>query len=137
MADIWVFLSLAIDNSVNTLYGYRRRIVLGSEYGKYDSRVPGSGNLFTISPSTKIYWGGDTLGRDCNCEIQYVRFYIDYAANSEAQMLNLALMNPQSTFSYFYRNLKIFMNKRQIILPAFPKWLYCEQQPNHSRRIFH
>lgn len=106
----WVFLSLAIDNTQNTLYGFWHVYYSGVEYEKYSSTTPASGSLYSISPTTKIYWGGDTSNKFCLCDTQYVRFYIDYAASSQAEMLNLVLMNPQSKLLLFcsYQNLFFF-----------------------------
>ena len=94
--NAWSFVSLSINNALNTQYGFRHNYNGGLEYEKYASRVPSSGSFYSLSPTTKIYWGGDINNKKCNCVTQYVRFYIDYAASSQAEMLNLALMNPQS-----------------------------------------
>ena len=106
----WVFLSLAIDNTQNTQHGFWHVYYSGEESEIYASTVPASGSLYTISPTTNIYWGGDTSNKICNCDTQYVRFYIDYAASSQAAMLNLALMNPQSMLlsSQFDQDLSFF-----------------------------
>ena len=96
----WVFLSLSIDNALNTQYGFWYMYSSGDEDDKYASRVPSSGSFFSISPTTRIYWGGDTSNKICRCVTQYIRFYIDYAAKSEDEMRNLALMNPQSTLLF-------------------------------------
>jgi len=98
-----VFISLAIDNSLNTQYGFQYGL-WGSAFQKFATSTPPSGSLYTISPSTSIYWGGDSANYICNCIIQYVRFYIDYAASSNDEMINLALMNPQSKFFTLIEN---------------------------------
>ena len=55
-----------------------------------------SGDIYSISPSTTIYWGATTRHGVCYCRAQYARFYIDYVPTSQDQMINLALMNPES-----------------------------------------
>ena len=138
--NVWVFLSLSIDNALNTQYGFRNVYNGGVETQKYASNVPSSGSLYSISPTTSIYWGGDTSNKICNCAIQYVRLYIDYAASSQDEMKNLALMNPASTllFSPCYQDLNyFFFINRQAVLPAFPKFFNHEQQPNHRRGVFY
>ena len=97
----WVFLSTSIDATTNTQYGYRYYPSSGgSIQGLFKSLTP-SGALYTIAPSTTVYWGGGSSGVDCSCIIQYVRIYIDYAANAADQVLNLALMDPSSKIIYF------------------------------------
>ena len=52
---------------------------------------------YSLHPSTVVQWGGaDRAYSYCDCTMQYVRFYVNYAPNTEDQMINLALMNPQS-----------------------------------------
>ena len=98
----WVFVSAAIDNTLNTEYGYRYNTNTGGSIeGQFASQIPSSGTVYTITPSTVVFWGGDSSGAYCNCVIQYVRVYIDYAANTQDQMLNLAIMNPLSKHDIF------------------------------------
>lgn len=107
---IWVFLSFAVDNALNTQYGYYRGYYGGTEYEKFATYSPWAGNLFSISPTTRVYWGGDSTNKICYCDTRYIRFYIDYAAHSQAEALNFALMNPESTFSHCYQDLSFFLN---------------------------
>ena len=98
----WVFICASVDVSANTQYGYRYYPSSGGTIaGLFNSLSPTTGSLYTITPSTTIFWGGDGSGADCNCLTQYVRVYIDYAPNAQDQMLNLALMYPLSKINYF------------------------------------
>ena len=62
----------------------------------YNVWTPSTGNFYTINPNSLVYWGGDSANSICNCKLQYVRFYIGYAASTLGQMTNLALINPES-----------------------------------------
>ena len=121
--NVWVFLSLSIDNALNTQYGFRNVYNGGVETQKYASNVPSSGSLYSISPTTKIYWGGDTSNKICNCVTQYARFYIDYAASSQDEMKNLALMNPASTFlfSHCYQDLNFVFELKTSCITCISK----------------
>ena len=52
---------------------------------------------YQLLPSSNITWGGaDQAYPYCNCKMQYVRFYVNYAPNTQDQMINLAVMDPTS-----------------------------------------
>ena len=71
-------------------------------FGSKPSATPAIANqsakgVYNLLPSTVVQWGGkDRKYNSCSCTMQYVRFYVNYAPNTEDQMINLALMNPQS-----------------------------------------
>ncbi len=55
------------------------------------------GPVYQLSPSAMVSWGGtDTTYSSCNCYLQYVRVYLDWVADSQDKMIDLALMNPNS-----------------------------------------
>jgi len=107
----WVFVCLVIDNSLGIQYGFRydpsSSFTISSHFASLN---PAPSTLYTITPSTYIYWGGDTNSYYCNCAIQYVRFYIDYAASNQDEMINLAEMNPSSNiYQVFKRDFRLLL----------------------------
>eukprot|EP00331_Platyophrya_macrostoma_P031937 CAMPEP_0176438462 /NCGR_PEP_ID=MMETSP0127-20121128/19299_1 /TAXON_ID=938130 /ORGANISM="Platyophrya macrostoma, Strain WH" /LENGTH=335 /DNA_ID=CAMNT_0017822419 /DNA_START=247 /DNA_END=1255 /DNA_ORIENTATION=+ len=113
----WVFLSLAIDSTTNTQYGFRYDPSSSYTISSYFSSLNvNPATLYSITPATYVYWGGDTNSYICNCAIQYVRFYIDYAASSQDEMINLALMNPDSRLYYLFFETNTNVNNNQTMI---------------------
>lgn len=60
----------------------------------FQSSGPVTGqHFFYINPNAIFNWGTDDYYLNCNCIMQYVRMYLDYAASAEDQMKNLATMD--------------------------------------------
>ena len=103
-SGLWVFLSFTRDeiNGVMTYFTYN----LNS--GSPLSTTPAIANqsaigAYSLLPSTVVQWGGaDRTYSYCDCTMQYVRFYVNYAPNTQDQMINLALMNPQSKSLFLF-----------------------------------
>ena len=87
------------DSGIKTMFTYKLQL------GVYDSIItilnvnaPGT---YRLEPSSVLTWGGrDQAYIYCACTMQYVRFYVNYAPETQDQMVNLALMNPQSNFNH-------------------------------------
>ena len=50
-------------------------------------------NYYALNSTYKVLWGKDGINSGCNCSMQYIRVYLDYAAQTEEQMINLAVMD--------------------------------------------
>ena len=48
---------------------------------------------YQLSGATKVYLGGDAYYKSCHCYLQYVRIYWDYLADSQDNIINLAMMD--------------------------------------------
>ena len=60
-------------------------------------RPRNDGLLYQLSPSALVTWGGkDPFYSSCSCYLQYVRMYLDWVADSQDKMIDIALMNPNS-----------------------------------------
>mgnify|MGYP000844790770 FL=1 len=87
------------DSGIKTIFTYNLQL------GAYDSIIsilnwnkPGA---YLLEPNSLFTWGGkDQTGGYCACTMQYLRFFVNYAPETQDQMVNLALMNPQSNFNY-------------------------------------
>ena len=93
----WVFLSIARDdlNGIQTALSY---YVTTSSY-TLNPTIATKNKIGAqrLSPATMISWGGkDRHYVFCDCRMQYVRFYVNYAPRTTEQMIGIALMNPQS-----------------------------------------
>ena len=88
------------DSGIKTIFTYKLQ-----SGGTYDSIItivnanaPGT---FQLQPSSVLTWGGmDQTYVYCDCTMRYVRFYVNYAPDTQDQMVNLALMNPKSNFNF-------------------------------------
>ena len=48
---------------------------------------------YSLLGSATVYWGGDPNMQRCHCDLQYLRIYWDWIADSEDKMRNLAMMD--------------------------------------------
>ena len=93
------------DSGIKTIFTYKLQ-----SGGTYDSIItivnanaPGT---FQLQPSSVLTWGGmDQTYVYCDCTMRYVRFYVNYAPDTQDQMVNLALMNPKSNFNFEWASL--------------------------------
>ena len=88
------------DSGIKTMFTYK--LQLGGTFDSIitivNANAPGT---YQLGPSSVFTWGGkDQTHLYCACTMQYVRFYVNYAPETQDQMVNLALMNPQSNFNY-------------------------------------
>ena len=98
-ANEWVFISIFIDNMQNTAYKFRYDIDDTSTPPNFESKSAVGGSFYSIDGSSTFYWGGDEPDTYdyCDCEMRYVRLYLNYVARSQDEMVNLAIMDPSST----------------------------------------
>ena len=91
----WVFIAVSIDASADIAYAFRYR--LDANYGvtNYFTSKSAVGSYYSAYFTTKITWMGKS-GYTCSCKQQFVRFFADYAATTNDQMINLALLNSKS-----------------------------------------
>ena len=99
----------------STQYGLRYRINNAAIDSHFATRaIPTT--METVSTSTVLVVGADTttLG-GCGCTINYVTMYTDYLATSEDEMLNLGLMDTNSTeiFLLFLVSWRVYKNRNQ------------------------
>ena len=88
------------DTGIKTMFTYK--LQLGGTFNSIitiaNANAPGT---YQLGPSSVFTWGGkDQTYYYCACTMRYVRFYVNYAPDTQAQMVNLALMNPKSNFNF-------------------------------------
>ena len=88
----WVFISVFVNSLTNKQYGLRYYLdhTIRSEKVIYKSRSITSS--YTLSGATTVFWGGDNQFSTCSCHLQYLRVYLNWAVDSQDQLISLALM---------------------------------------------
>ena len=88
-----------VDVSAEMQYGFT--YTLGSTSSTpptitFKNRAPTSGSFYQLNSSATFQWTQDAYTLPCDCKMQYVRVYTDYAPSQQDQFISLALMNPSS-----------------------------------------
>ena len=104
--NTWVFLALGTDILANTQYGFRYK--LGSSYAAasmavFKTRNPPSGTFYELTSDAVLQWTKDNYYPHCNCKMRYVRLYTDFVPYSQALMISLALIDPNSKINLIWR----------------------------------
>ena len=104
----WVFAAEATDASSGNQYALRYKLNSGSLPSIiFNSRtLTGGGSYYPVTPATFVLWGGESWDGPCNCDMQFVRFFRDYAPTSMPEMLNLAFLSLNGNFKK--RTLTVF-----------------------------
>jgi len=93
----WIFTAGFIDRTTKLHHGivYNLKSTHATTQIYYlATPAPSSGQYYQLNRTSRMYWGGNHLNVNeyCRCDMSYVKFYIDYAANNQDQMINLATM---------------------------------------------
>lgn len=98
IVDQWVFISVFVNPLTSTQHGIRYYLneTSHSESVIYQSRNTSAS--YKVSSTTHVFWGGDGRYSTCNCYLQYLRVYLNWVADSQDQLINLALMDADGTF---------------------------------------
>src|SRR5690349_15176428 len=83
-------------NGVATYFAYNIKQTTYEAVIEIGNHTNAMGANDLLSTTTIAWAGKDTSYAYCGCTMQYVRLYVNYAPNSQDQMLSLALMNPSS-----------------------------------------
>ena len=95
--DQWVFFSLSKDQKNGIITHFYYNLNAGSNTATIVIANISATGAYNFLPSTNFTWGGvDQTYKYCDCTMQYLRFYLNLALYTSDQMINLALMNPQS-----------------------------------------
>lgn len=108
----WVFVAQATDASSGKQYALRYKLNSGDPPSTaFNSRsLPEGDSFYPVIPATIVIWGGDHFNGNCNCEMQFVRFFRDYAPTVNREMLNLAFLSLSGNFYFSFTRGHSFTN---------------------------
>ena len=88
-----MFVSVFVDYDTSSHFGIRYYLDTGvrKENVVYKSRSVGT--CHEILGTTTVFWGGDGLYNHCFCDMQYLRLYWNYLADSQEKLISLAMMD--------------------------------------------
>ena len=103
----WMFVSAFVNYDTNSHFGIRYYLdsVNRKENVVYKSRSVGT--CHWLLSSTRVYWGGDGFYNHCFCDLQYLRLYWNYLADSQEKMMNLAMMDTNGIIYPIWRTFLI------------------------------